>query len=233
MVHGGMSIIKYLTFFFNFLFVLFGLVFIIIGSLALSGLEEFSKISGKIHAPIILIIVLGAFVLLLSFFGCCGAVKENYCMLMTFSVIIFLIFIVELAAGISAYVFRNKLEENIKDAAKSSMEKYNSDKSDKEFWDNIQMKYNCCGVDGPEDWNKTFAGGELPDSCCINGTSSCNITEKKMLHAEGCYDSIKDIFKKYSWQIGITALVIAFLQLLGMIFGCCLARSIKKEYETV
>ncbi|XP_067120252.1 CD63 antigen-like [Centruroides vittatus] len=232
MVHGGMSIIKYLTFFFNFLFVLFGLVFIVIGSLALGGVEEFSKISSKLHAPIILLIVLGCAVLLLSFFGCCGAIKENYCMLMTFSVIIFLIFIVELAVGISAYVFRNKISENIKEASKEILEKYNNDSSDKDFWDNIQKTYNCCGIDGPKDWEETFPSPKLPDSCCFTNATTCQMGGDNV-RLDGCYNEIVKILKEYSWKIGIAALVIAFLQLVGMIFGCCLARSIKKEYETV
>uniref|UniRef100_A0A2I9LNV4 Tetraspanin n=1 Tax=Centruroides hentzi TaxID=88313 RepID=A0A2I9LNV4_9SCOR len=233
MVHGGMSIIKYLTFFFNFLFVLFGLVFIVIGSLALGGVEEFSKLSSKLHAPIILLIVLGCAVLLLSFFGCCGAIKENYCMLMTFSVIIFLIFIVELAVGISAYVFRNKISDNIKSAAEDLMKNYYEDKTDRDFWDKIQKTYNCCGIEGPGDWNVTSVFPKLPDSCCHgNETKTCNIGGTNV-NVQGCYDNIVGKFKKYSWQIGVAALVIAFLQLVGMIFGCCLARSIKKEYETV
>lgn len=33
-----------------------------------------------------LLIAVGAIVLIVSFFGCCGAVKENHCMILTVSV---------------------------------------------------------------------------------------------------------------------------------------------------
>ena len=54
------------------------------------------------NAPVLLIIV-GFVIFFVTFFGCCGAIKENHCMTMTFSVLLALIFLIELGAGIGAY----------------------------------------------------------------------------------------------------------------------------------
>ncbi|XP_023229303.1 tetraspanin-7-like [Centruroides sculpturatus] len=102
-----------------------------------------------------------------------------------FSVIIFLIFIVELAVGISAYVFRNKISDNIKSVSKDLLENYNKDASDKDFWDDIQTTYNCCGIDGPRDWNGTFHFPDLPSSCCVKNETTCTY-ESKSVRVEVC-----------------------------------------------
>lgn len=42
--------------------------------------------ASPINAPAVLLIVVGSITLIVGFFGCCGAVKEHYCMTITVSV---------------------------------------------------------------------------------------------------------------------------------------------------
>eukprot|EP00064_Thunnus_orientalis_P015736 superscaffoldBa00002975_g15793 len=63
-------------------------------------------------APIVLIGI-GVVIFFIAFFGCCGAWKENYCMVTTFAILISLIIIVEIAAAIAGYIFRNKVSHCI------------------------------------------------------------------------------------------------------------------------
>ena len=51
----------------------------------------------------------GCLIFIVTFFGCCGAIKEHYCMTMTFSLLLGLIFILEIGAGIAAYVLRTEV----------------------------------------------------------------------------------------------------------------------------
>lgn len=37
----------------------------------------------KINGPAILLIIVGLVIFVIAFFGCCGAIKENYCMVLT------------------------------------------------------------------------------------------------------------------------------------------------------
>ena len=48
-------------------------------------------------------VVISAFVVLVSFFGCCGAWKESKCMLGTYFTFVLLLFILLLTGGILAY----------------------------------------------------------------------------------------------------------------------------------
>nr|XP_031848131.1 23 kDa integral membrane protein-like [Nomia melanderi] len=88
MVSGGMTCVKYLTFFFNLIFAITGIVFIAVGTVILvvySGYSNFMD-TWFFAAPVFMIII-GAVVFLVSFFGCCGAVKENHCMIITVKII--------------------------------------------------------------------------------------------------------------------------------------------------
>ena len=60
------------------------------------------------NAPVLLVVV-GCIIFFVTFFGCCGAVKENHCMTVTFSVLLALIFLLELGAGIGAYMMRTEV----------------------------------------------------------------------------------------------------------------------------
>ena len=75
-----------------------------------------------------------------------------------------IIFIVELAVGIAASVFKGDLEMMVKNSLQDSIKRSNTD--DTMAWDNIQSKLMCCGVDNPSDWRTMSANKTLPASCC-------------------------------------------------------------------
>jgi len=63
-----------------------GLALIIIGSVAAAKLTPYSS-AADVHfnGVGVFIIVIGIVIFLISFFGCLGAYKENYCLLITVS----------------------------------------------------------------------------------------------------------------------------------------------------
>lgn len=95
-------------------------------------------------APILLIVV-GVFVFVVSFFGCCGAIKKNSCMLNTYGVILLVILVFQLAVGIYALVYVNKenLKNSLKDAMVDALKKYDSNNDIKDFFDTTQTKVSC------------------------------------------------------------------------------------------
>jgi ABC-type transport system involved in multi-copper enzyme maturation permease subunit len=124
--NGGMSCIKYLLFLFNFIFWVFGIGIIVAGAVIQIRYSNYINFLGDsfLSAPILLIAV-GCVIAVMGFFGCCGAIRENYCMAMTFAVLLGLIFILELAAGIAGYILRNEVEQVIKGHAIVGMSHYN------------------------------------------------------------------------------------------------------------
>ncbi|KAK7864772.1 hypothetical protein R5R35_012268 [Gryllus longicercus] len=231
MVSGGMTCVKYLLFVFNLLFVVSGIAVIVVGVMAMYPYKEYSTfMDAKFAAGPLILIVVGAVIFVVAFFGCCGAVRENHCMVVTFSVLLLTIFCVELAAGICGYVYRDDVKTGIEKQFKDSMDKYNSSKEIQDSWNVLQHDLKCCGADGPEDWAKHNMN--IPSTCCGSAAEGekCEIANA---YEQGCAPALKEQIEHFALIIGGVAIGIAFVQLVGVIFACCLARSIRKEYETV
>lgn len=221
MASGGMIIVKYLLFIFNFIFWLSGLALIIVGALVKKEYGYFLNVSSSSNfasAPVFLIVV-GVIVAVVGFLGCCGAIKENYCMVTTFAVLLGLIFILEIAAGALAYTYRGKMENIVKDALEKGVKNYNATEY-KKFMDQVQKDFKCCGYkEGAKDYINEHE--KVPDSCAGNNTTT------------NCVKGLEESLKSHLMIIGGVGIGIAFIQLVGILFACCMMRSIKKEYEVM
>ncbi|KAG6442152.1 hypothetical protein O3G_MSEX002187 [Manduca sexta] len=240
---GGMSCVKYLLFCFNLLFAITGLIILIVGIKAQINSWPYIDLTDEnfyTSGPVVLIIV-GIIVFIVAFFGCCGAVKENHCMIVTtycaqFSVFLLIIFIAEMAVGIAGYMKHSDLEASIVRHLNETIDQYPTNKEVAKTFDIVQTDLECCGIKGPEDWaahNLT-----IPSTCCtgieINNSMAAQCTSSSPgFHSEGCLDKLVTHFKDIAMVLGGVGLGIALVQLLGVIFACCLARSIRSQYETV
>ncbi|GCC20441.1 hypothetical protein chiPu_0019001 [Chiloscyllium punctatum] len=204
-VEGAMKCVKYLMFIFNFLFWVSGIALIVIGILVQT------KLNGTLHitsvtasgAPIVIIIV-GVVINFVAFFGCCGAWKENYCMVTTFAVLLILIFIVEIAAAIAGYIFKDQIREVFEKSFNDTMANYNKTGNAVNI-DELQKQFRCCGSTSYRDW-LTILNNTVPDSCCKNETQNCGKTPTPN--------------KVYE-------------ELLGIIFACVLMKGIRSGYEVM
>lgn len=248
MASGGMVLIKYLLFFFNFIFWVSGICLIGIGAWVKAKYGDFIRLSDSslTTGPVFLIII-GVIVALVGFLGCCGAYKENYCMVTTFAVLLAIIFILEIAAGALAYNYRNKLEDYARDGLTKGVEKYDSDPAYAKAMDKVQDQFDCCGIEDDgytmylKNTNAT-ASAAFPQSCCVdtvkNVTCPKTIGEAKttdpiIFKKKGCLEGFETYLKDHLIIIGGVGVGIAFIQLIGIVFACCLMRSIKKEYEVM
>ncbi|XP_072181106.1 CD63 antigen-like isoform X3 [Diadema setosum] len=138
-VQGGAKCIKYLMFFFNFIFFVLGIGIIVGGSLTLTVYQEYVDFTGDTGTAIpIALICIGVFIFLTGFFGCCGAIKENYCMLGAYAAIMVILLILELAAGIAGYVLRDDIDNLVDKNMKELMPKYNESESTQKLFDDMQ-----------------------------------------------------------------------------------------------
>jgi len=238
-VEGGMKCVKFLLFFFNFIFWICGLALIVVGILVQVSLHNTFMIRDATAsgAPIVLIGI-GVVIFFIAFFGCCGAWKENYCMVTTFAILISLVIIVEIAAAIAGYIFRNKISGVVQDSLTEMITKYNSSSAEfRKAVDDLQEDLKCCGVNSSADWKNFRPGGNsVPDSCCVNVTASCGIgtmTDAAKVHQKGCHDAVEALLKKNIQWVIVAALVIAFLQIMGIVFSCLLMRGIRSGYEVM
>ncbi|XP_073470110.1 CD63 antigen [Aquarana catesbeiana] len=235
-VEGGMKCVKYLLFFFNLIFWICGIALIGLGIYVQIYLNATLTINNaSASGPPIVLIVVGVVIFFISFFGCCGAAKENYCMVTTFAILLGIIFLVEIAAAIAGYVFRNKVQDVFRDSINDSVSNYNVTKEAKDGMDAIQQTFHCCGANSSSDWNNypPFKGsGTVPDTCCKVIVTGCGKNSTN-IYTNGCIQGIDDWMKKYVGIIAGVALGIAFFEILGIVFACCLMKGIRSGYEVM
>merc|ERR1712002_1178238 len=218
-------------FFFNFLFWLSGVALIVVGALIRNKYGEYLSYANSQFANVaVLIIVIGIIVFVIGFLGCCGAVKENYCMVTTFAVLLALIFILEIVAGALGISYKGKVKDKASEALQLGLDKYGIDQGHTDLINFAQEKLKCCGIADAKDYNgkNGTCGADLGVKTCHEGGKCTNT-----LYDGGCKDKFIAFVQDNMILIGGVAIGIAFIQLLGIIFACVLMRAIKGEYEVV
>lgn len=237
---GGATCIKYLMFFFNFLFWLSGLALIIVGSYIKANYGDYlsyGEDETNFASVSVFIIIVGVVVFVIGFLGCCGAYKENYCMVTTFAVLLGIIFILEIVAGALGFAYRKKVESQVDKALDDAVSKYFDTESNpgaKELLDWAQQEFKCCGRNSSGEYKKPASGNAT--TCASGGVASCYSNNKctgGTIYSKGCQQGFVDFVRHNLAVVGAVAIGIAFIQLLGIIFACCLMKFIKEGYEVV
>ncbi|XP_066939053.1 CD63 antigen-like [Macrobrachium rosenbergii] len=243
----GPLTIKYLVFFFNLIFFLSGLILIAVGGVAQGFFHQYIQFfEGQYETPAIGIIILGGIILVVSFFGCCGAKKENVFMLRIFICLMVVILMCEIAAAITVAVLRPDIEKLIKKNLNETMNQYGDPKDLPTLaWNDMQINHKCCGVMNYLDWEKTPYGMNVtgvPDSCCILEKPDCghnifgliptdNSSAPPNIYSEGCYQALHDAAMSNIGAIAGGIAGLAFFQILGIWMSSCLIKSARERYE--
>ncbi|ROL47010.1 CD63 antigen [Anabarilius grahami] len=235
-VEGGAKCVKYLLFFFNFIFWLCGLALIVLGILVQVAIHNTAIIKGYTGSPLVLIIV-GVIIFFIAFFGCCGAWKENQCMVTMFAVLLSLIVITEIGTAIAGYIFRGKVSDLLNERFKVMIAGYNKTEEDRAALDSLQQELKCCGGNSSSDWeNFSPTHKSVPDSCCKNVTKGCGtgaMGDAKVIYTDGCQPALEKYINQRILWVAVGALVIAFVQITGIVLACILMRAIRSGYEVM
>lgn len=176
---GIMSILKFLLIFFNFVLFVVGVVVFGIAVWVIVDAPKFTELFDKtkevvssevdtsalelnIYTSVLYaFLVIAAFFVIVAFFGCCGAWKENKCLLGIYFLIVLSLLIGVVVFGILVYkgdlfdrletpLFKslNMYEDN---PAGSEAEKTKKE-AFKQIWNTVQQDMKCCGVVNADDW---------------------------------------------------------------------------------
>nr|AYM45136.1 ATP-binding cassette subfamily A member 1-like protein [Carassius auratus] len=241
-----LSCIKYLMFVFNFLIFLGGSFLIGVGVWVVvdpTGFREIVAANPLLFTGVYIILAMGGMLFLLGFLGCCGAIRENKCLLLFFFMLILIIFLAELAAAILAFIFREHLtREHFTKELKMHYQGYNNTDVFTSTWNAIMNTFDCCGVNSPEDFEESFfrlinRGEVVPEACCRrnNHVGEAGFTNREeclsgsMLfrNNKGCYSAVVDYFELYIYVAGALAIVVLTIELFAMVFAMCLFRGIQ------
>ncbi|XP_031573557.1 CD63 antigen-like [Actinia tenebrosa] len=240
-VEGAARCIKFLVFIFNFLFFVCGIGLMGVGIFVQLKIGDFAELSTvKYVTGSILIIIVGAFIALVAFFGCCGAVKENTCFLGIFFGILLLILCAEIAGTVLGYIYRGKVEKNLRTDLNNSIALYGEKGQDgiTKAFDSLQQKEKCCGVNNYTDWQRSpFSNGshdKVPDSCCHDKKPGCGEKWKtnppeSEIYKEGCYGKVETLVKDNLMLIFGLGIGVAVIQIIAMIFAIILICKIREQ----
>ncbi|XP_032939294.1 CD63 antigen [Catharus ustulatus] len=233
-IEGGMKCVKFLVFFFNFIFWVCGVALIAVGVYALLALGRapVAAVAASSWTPLG-VVVLGVAIFCTSFWGCCGAWRESYCMVTTFALLLSLIFLVELAAAIAGYVFKDKVHGLVEEGLWEAMRRYEQDPALATALDTFQQEFSCCGVNNFTDW-ASVGNRTVPRSCCRVVSEACNARPgPATVFDKGCLPSLESWLRRNIVVLAAVALGIAFFEVLGVVFSCCLMRGIRSGYEVM
>ncbi|XP_037551530.1 tetraspanin-9 [Nematolebias whitei] len=223
--------VKYSLFFFNLLFWLSGCIILGVGIYLKVSNAKISVIQDSLPS-FELMIAIGVIIMVLGFLGCCGAYRENRCMLLLFFIFLLIIFTLLLAAGILGAVGDNTVKTWVKTKLEELSPISSQPQNVVDDVEKLQRELKCCGLlKGPADWTK------IPDSCRCNVTAD-NTAECKPgtafgtsnnIYQTACYDKAIEFIKSHmEVAVGI-AFAIAALLVFGMAFSMVLYCQISKS----
>lgn len=237
------SMLKYIVFLCNFIFFLSGAAILGIGIyVQVVFTEYYDFLSEKYLGSGIILMVVGGVILIVAFFGCCGACTENACMMYTFGSLVALILIVEIGCTVTIFLFKDQVWNEVNHQLIDGLKKYGKDENQgtTESWNLLQIQFKCCGVQNYTDWESVESlnsTSSVPNSCCTeeakneNTNTTCGegqLTNPTHIYEIGCLTSLGDFLKENLIIVGIAGATIVVLQLIGVIVACCLGRRMKE-----
>ncbi|KAM9328513.1 tetraspanin-7-like [Pholidichthys leucotaenia] len=173
----------------------------------------------------------GATIILFGLFGCFATCRGRPWMLKLYALLLMLVFIAELVAGISGFVFRHEIKGTFLTTYSEAVMRYDGRDDTSLAVDGIQRRLHCCGVYNYTSWFSSvyFPLGGIPTSCCVS-FSDCSgadlrntTTVAHKVHKRGCYDLVVSFIDRNMAVIAGVTFGIAFSQLVGVCLSCCLS----------
>lgn len=225
-----MACMKTLLMVFNFVFWLTGIAILAVGIWMVVELYKYMELSTEFSAsaPYVLIGT-GALIILVGSLACCCTVKGQPVLLYIYGGFLLVIFMLEISAGVSVYIYREKLLEGFDKGLSQSIATYMTDHEKANDFDLMQSTLHCCGNKNYEDWfNSSYH--RVPLSCCIH--EGCKTDDPDAIYQQGCFNKVVEFLSGNIGSVGGSALGVAFFPLVGVILACCLAKNINKaKYE--
>ncbi|KAI1237991.1 hypothetical protein IHE44_0014091, partial [Lamprotornis superbus] len=194
--------------------------------------------SSTYSATAYILVVAGVVVMVTGILGCCATFKERRNLLRVYFILLLCIFLLEIIAGILAYIYYQQLSLELKQNLKNTMtQKYRTEgeESVTSAVDKLQQEFKCCGSNNYTDWADSLwikssgaSGRKVPDSCCKTITDLCGRRDhpSNIYKESGCITKLENFIQEHLKIIGAVGISIACVQIFGMIFTCCLYKSL-------
>ncbi|XP_051157018.1 CD63 antigen-like [Leptopilina boulardi] len=229
----GIQRSKFYLLVYNIIFLLSGITVLVVGGYITNDVVYYGHfMEPRLAIPPVVLVIAGIIVFISASCGCFGTVRESFTFLMVFCIGLLMIFIMELAVGVTAWSYRKNFSDIMSQKFTTSM--YDYKEVDVKAWDVIQEKLQCCGRFDFKDWyviekfrnNKTF-----PLTCCmgLNAGESCSTLVISKIHDMGCFSALDNRVKIEAIVLICIGILIAIVELFGISLSCRFATSIRRR----
>ncbi|XP_075258210.1 tetraspanin-17-like [Convolutriloba macropyga] len=252
------NVIKFILFSFNVLFWIISFILVIIGIWAIAVNADYGNAVSGVLTPSLLLVVLGVVIFLVSFAGCVGALRENTYLLKAFIAIMGIGIILQLIFVIVVFTLNGRMQASLDRFFQKSVKLYNDDVDLKNIMDYIQHELECCGGEGPNDWdlNMYYACDSIavsncgvPFSCCrgfgvAHNNTQCgfgvrsgssdntiNTALSEVIFSGGCTNRIVVYINENLSTIAIVLLLFFLPQVLSMFLAVTFMGQVEDEIE--
>ncbi|XP_067634364.1 23 kDa integral membrane protein-like [Eurosta solidaginis] len=217
--------VKYLLYFFNLLTVIVGILLIVLGSVILAGMGDLKSVNNAVNVDIIpiIIIVLGAIIFIVSFFGCFGAIKEiNWCVLM-YTIFVFILMCLQIALVVWVFVRKNEFLNSMTSIVKNAYNNKN-DQADSPM-NIIQITFKCCGYNNYTDYSSTG----VPASCCGYTGQSTSCPSSIYTTRKGCETAFYNFWNDNLRYVRYGGIIVIVIEFFAFIAACGLSGCIRSN----
>lgn len=195
----------------NLLFLIFGALITAYASIAKSAKSTQLTSEGLSNS----LIALGTFVMVLAFFGCCGAWKKLGPLLLCYSILLTVLVLVQVV--LAAVVLSDD------DQARSLITTGWTDSSSKTKCD-LQYNFACCGINAVND------SVVYQSECCTARLDAC-VNGACLPDLPPCLGKLTDELKKNYATLGGVAIGFAVAEILGVLLALLLRNAMKDELD--
>lgn len=162
--------IKYSLFAFNIVFWLLGTLLLGIAVWSKTEKGNLMDFNSMAIDPATVLLIVGAVMFWIGFFGWVGALRENIKFLQVFATSLVLLFLAEAAVGILAFVTKEKVRSMVETHMFEAIRSYRDDSDLRDAVNVAQRTFKCCGVRNFTDWQENAYF-----KCCNEGIESCGV----------------------------------------------------------
>ncbi|KAH8373007.1 hypothetical protein KR009_010041 [Drosophila setifemur] len=219
------AMFKYLLYLLNLIFVAGGILLIVVGSIMLSTMGNFSSFDGANNTQTIpiTIIVIGCVTFVVAFFGCCGTIRENACCTTIYTSMMFVLFILQLVLTCWVFVNRSAFLGDMSNLVRN-------------LWNNqeytamgvLEDTFGCCGNTGYLNYKSINL--PVPGTCCGYLDRQANCTDASVYQQRpGCNAKFTDFWYDNMDIIRWSGLGICIFELLVFLIAGALTNCMRRQ----
>lgn len=248
------NIIRAILVIINILFGILGVIVFAIGIWAIVEDQNYSFVTGNgIVSGAAILIAAGIITFIICVIGILGAIFKLRPLLIVYALAVFIIVVLEIVAGIVAFVFRGDVIDEINDRSLEALRLYRvaEDAVDyredvNDFVTFVQDALDCCGVNNASDWfeqNPVAVNGSGPGlpvcpACDEDERDDCMTFTDEFGRSfvtvpDGCRAGSSDRLTVFLYAVGGVGIAFGILEVVGILFAvflcCCIQSALKQE----